>query len=279
MAVELRVSRTRDVPRLRELWRLAFGDGQEYTNHFFDCYYTPERMLVLEGDGAVQAMMAWFDMPLVCADGTTIPAAYLYAVATHPDMRGRGYAGQLLSFAARWLGQRGFACLTTVPARPDLHVFFGRNGFEENFAHARQGLIPGGGDARLERVDGEQYGRLRERFLAGCAHVAYRPEALAYQEGVCRLCGGGFYCVEGEGCACVERGEDGLVVVKELLVASDRYGRAADALAKAHPAIRYEVRAPWPGEGERVPFGMIRWLSPAPAGWDSRVAYMGLAFD
>ena len=277
--VHTRASRPQDVPRLKELWRLAFGDGQEYTDHFFDRYYTPERMLVLEADGAVQAMTAWFDMPLVCADGTALPAAYLYAVATHPDVRGRGYAGRLLAYADGWLGRRGFACLTTVPARPDLHVFFAANGFEENFVHARQSVTTAEGEVGTQRVDAEEYGILREQFLAGQPHVAYSPEALAYQQGVCRLSGGGLYRLGDNGCACVEHGEGGLGVVKELLVSPEQRQGALAALVRENPAVRYEVRRPWAGEGERVPFGMVKWLGPVPAGWDSQNAYLGLAFD
>ena len=279
MSLELRCSRVQDLPRLRELWQLAFGDSQEYMDHFFTGYYTPQRVLVLEQDGVVQAMTAWFDMPLMGAEGTQWPAAYLYAVATHPEARGRGYAGRLLAFAGEWLKERGFACLTTVPARPDLHVFFGANGFEENFVLARQDVEAGEGRAELKPVDGTEYGRVRERFLSGGAHVAYSGDALTYQEGVCRLSGGGLYAVEGGGCACVERGEDGLVVIKELLCEPVQRHSALAALTAAHPGERYEVRSPWPGEGERVAFGMIRWLDGVPEGWDGQNAYLGMAFD
>ena len=46
----LRCSTTQDIPRLRELWYLAFGDDGAYVDNFFDTYYKPERMLVLEED-------------------------------------------------------------------------------------------------------------------------------------------------------------------------------------------------------------------------------------
>ena len=65
----LRVSVQADVPALKQLWKLAFGDEDGYIEHFFTAYYTPERMLVLEEEGVVCAMTAWFDMPLVSGDG------------------------------------------------------------------------------------------------------------------------------------------------------------------------------------------------------------------
>ena len=277
--IVLRTARVADEPRLRALWKLAFGDEDAYIDHFFTRYYAPKRMLVLERAGVVLAMTAWFDMPLVRADGASLPAAYLYAVATHPDCRGQGLAGKLLDFAGQWLAERGFLYLTTVPARPDLHVFFGKNGFSEGFAlSGRVYHQPPENTAAISLVpvDGEEYGRLREAQLAGRAHVSCSTAALDYQQGVCALSGGGLYRVGETGCACVEvSGQD--VFVKELLV-SDVPG-GVQALAARHPADCYHVRMPWDGEGERWDFAMLRPLVPLSEWGESVPAYFGLAFD
>ena len=45
----VRFSRPEDIPVLRELWELAFGDSGAYMDNFFHTYYRPGRMLVLEG--------------------------------------------------------------------------------------------------------------------------------------------------------------------------------------------------------------------------------------
>lgn len=278
--IELRVSQEQDIPRLKELWKLAFGDEDAYIDHFFARYYTPERMLVLEEDGAVQAMTAWFDMPLVFSDGTKVSSAYLYAVATHPDCRGRGLAGQLLAFADRWLAQQGFACVSTVPARADLHRFFGQNGFEECFALTQWEYAPqpGADTVPLKQVDAQEYGQLRERLLTGTDHVACALPALEYQHGVCALSAGGLYRVGETGCACVELAGDG-VFVKELLCPPREWQGVLEAIAKAHPARRYWVRAPYDGQGEAWEFAMLKWLRPAPE-WHKKTApYLGLAFD
>ena len=54
--VKLRTSEERDIPVLKELWKLAFGDEDAYIDHFFSRYYAPERMLVLEENGEVLAV-------------------------------------------------------------------------------------------------------------------------------------------------------------------------------------------------------------------------------
>lgn len=278
--VKLRPSEQRDVPTLKKLWKQAFGDEDSYIDHFFDRYYTPERMLVLEQDGVVQAMTAWFDMPLLSAKGEEYPAAYLYAVATDPARQGRGLAGKLLCFADHWLKDRGFVCVTTVPARADLHVFFGKNGFEECFVLEQREYRPqvDAEPACIQPVSSPEYGQLRERALAGTDHVAYAPAALEYQAGVCALSGGGLYRLGEEGCACVEVA-GGEVFVKELLVKEQERESALAAIAKAHPGDCRWVRTPWTGTGEPWQFAMVKWLIPRPAGWTGETAYLGLAFD
>ena len=113
----LRCSTTQDIPRLRELWYLAFGDDGAYVDNFFETYYKPERMLVLEENGVVQSMTAWFDTTFVVPGEGSFRAAYLYAVATHPDCRGKGMSGFAMGalrvhgfFAARAHRERGRVC-------------------------------------------------------------------------------------------------------------------------------------------------------------------------
>ena len=278
MAV-LRTSEWTDAPQLKALWKLAFGDEDGYIDNFFRTAYAPERVLVLEEEGAVRAMTAWFDMPVVCADGTEWSWAYLYAVATHPDFRGRGLAGQLLAFAARWLKEQGFVCLTTVPARPDLHVFFGQNGFEECFVlgHWEYKAQPDTAALPLEPVGAQEYGRLRQQALTGTDHVRCGPVALDYQAGICAMTGG-LYRIQPDGCVCVETaGQE--VFVKELLADPAQWDGILNAVAERHPARRYWVRSPYTGQEEPVEFGMIRWLGPTPE-WHKKTApYLGLAFD
>lgn len=279
MSVILRPAAMEDRPRLRELWQIAFGDSEEYINCFFAACPEPDRMLVLEENGAVQAMTAWFDMPLVSVEGGQWPGAYLYAVATHPDCRGKGHAGKLLAWAGEWLRGRGFDVLTTVPAGESLHRFFAANGFEERFAHAERETVP---DltivpAPIVEVDWQEYGRLREELLSGMAHVACGTEGLAYQQAVCRLSGGDLFRAGG-GCACVELAGD-TAVVKELLAPAEEHPAILSALVKAIPAKRWLVRTPCPkGQGGK-PFAMIRWLVEKPGRWSGETAYFGLAFD
>ena len=278
------------LPRERELWQLAFGDDGAYVDNFYQTYYKPERMLLLEEDGVVQSMTAWFDTQLVLPGEGRFRAAYLYAVATDPAARGRGLAGRLLAGADEYFRGLAIPAVTTVPAEPSLHNFFGANGFRECFTLFQEALDPGelpapAWDNPLRPVSPAEYGAVREKILADCPHIAYPEEALAYQAGCCALSGGGLFAGETEDgpvCACAEGDGAGLVVYKELL--GTKLRTVLPHLPRMVPGERFLVRGPLaqrPAASGGWQFGMLKWLSPdREEAWDwSRTAYLGLAFD
>ena len=289
----LRLSRPEDVPALRELWYLAFGDGRAYVDNFFDTYYRPERMLVLEAEGAVRAMTAWFDTRFAVPGRGEFRAAYLYAVATHPDWRSRGLSGRLLAWADDRFRALGIPAVTTVPAQPSLHKFFASNGFGECFRHVEGALIPGelppSGAPVLRPAGPAEYGGVREKLLADLPHIAYPEDALRYQAGCCALGTGGLFVGDtaaGTVCLCAEEAGEGLVVLKEYLGSPAARRLALSDLGRAVPAQRWLVREPRPENEGAVgrglgQFGMLKWLDPElDRSWDwSSSAYLGLAFD
>lgn len=288
----VRPSVPEDVPAQRELWKLAFGDSDAYIDNFYDAYYRPGRVVVLEEDGVLRSMTAWFDTTLVIPGRGEYRAAYLYAVATHPNCRGRGLAARLLAGADDYFRSLGIPAVTTVPAEPSLHNFFGSNGFRECFqilsGTLRREELPSPPPGVLRPALPEEYGQVRERLLADIPHIAYPPDALAYQAGCCELGDGGLFVGEVSGeplCLCAERGD--LVVVKELL-GSDRARRLAVLdLPRVAPAQRWEVRGPCLRDerpdprSEAVRFAMLKWLDPElERAWDwNTTGYLGLAFD
>lgn len=290
--IHMRPSVPGDVPRQRELWALAFGDSGDYVDNFYNNYYRPERVLVLEEEGVIQAMTAWFDTTLAMPDGNRWKAGYLYAVATHPEARGRGLAGALLKYADFYLKEEQHCqAVTTVPAEPSLHNFFAANGFRECFVLNQGTLEPGDtnqpiGDNPLRPATPEEYGAVREGLLAGIPHIAYPQDALTYQAGCCALSGGGLYVGQtelGPVCLCAEGDGSGLMVFKELLGGGARR-LVLPHLTRMFPARRWMVRSPMPDDPQVSggwQFGMLKWLYPGLEGrWDwSSTAYMGLGFD
>ena len=211
----VRPSVPEDIPAQRELWKLAFGDSDQYIDNFYNTYYRPDRVVVLEEDGVVQSMTAWFDTAFVLPGQGEYRAAYLYAVATHPDCRGRGLAGKLLSGADEYFRSLAIPAVTTVPAEPSLHNFFGANGFRECFRILGGSLwqeeIPLPPPNLLRPASTEEYGQVRETLLRDIPHIAYPEDALTYQAGCCALGDGGLFVGDtpaGPVCLCTERADD-----------------------------------------------------------------------
>lgn len=278
----IRCSTCEDIPALRELWTLAFGDGGDYLDNFFAVAYSPEQMLVLEEAGVIRAMTYWFDTPLVRPDGGRDRCAYLYAVATHPDCRSRGLAGRLLAWADRHLEGLGIGLVSTVPATPSLHRFFAANGFSEAFSYSTC-PIPARGEEpgfALSPLTGEAYGALREELLEGETHVSYDRSGLDYQAGCCRISGGGLYAARtpaGRGAICAEGMEDGSLLIKELLGSPEAVRVLLAALPVLLPGARGSCRIP----GDEVPFGMLKKIKSSDGFLEEfpKNGYLGLAFD
>lgn len=292
--MKLRLSTPADVPALRALWALAFGDSGPYLDNFFDNYYRPHRMIVLEREGEVLSMTAWFDTDFVVPGRGTYRAAYLYAVATHPACRGEGLSGAVLAWADHYFRALGIPVVTTVPAEPSLHRFFGANGFGECFVTAEREVevasLPAAGEPLLRPVGTEEYGRLREELLSDIPHIAYPADTLTYQAGCCAISGGGLFAADtpaGPVLLCAEGAGDGLVFLKELLGCATAERLILPDLPRLVPARKYCLRTPLTGGEHTDPakeFGMIKWLAEPPKTLRAGVffpssPYLGLAFD
>jgi GNAT superfamily N-acetyltransferase len=257
--IELSSPKEGDLERQKELWRLAFGDGDGYIEAYYASRYRPEETLVLKEGGVVMSMLAGLPMALCSADGGSFPGAYVYALATHPDGRGQGYGEFLLKYADFRFQEEKKACALVVPAEPSLHGYFARAGFREAFAHWEweeaytEGETPTG---RIRAAEPAAYNEVRNRLLRGRCHVACDEEAIRLQKVFSRLSGGDIYLLdlpEGQGCAAAERTGTGGVIVKELLVPDGARSSAAALLKKQLPAPGYRFRVPAGQTPSRAP--------------------------
>ena len=275
--LELHQAHLEELIPAEALWSQVFGDDAAFQRDFY-ALTDLSGPLVLTEDGQVQAMLALPEVTLTFPDGWSVKGGYVYALATRPEGRGRGYAGLLLRYACEILRKRQADCILTVPAPSSLFAFFAKNGFAPAFYQRRVEArsVP----APASPLSGEEYNALRETLLAGATHISQGPGQMEFQRILCPAPGSGLYRLElahGPGCAAVERWP-GRPVVKELLChpLDEAQGAAAAAALCAAPA---QVRLP--GGPEDTPFRAIRWLYAAPPSrWQrSPQGYLGLAFD
>jgi GNAT superfamily N-acetyltransferase len=148
---------------------------EAFADWFLKNAYAPENALVWVEDGRVSAMLHL--IPMRCRmPGREIRAAYVYAVATLPENRGKGVAAALLKEAEALESSRGTDMLMLVPQSETLFEYCRRQGFHEALFRGR-GLIAGAGEIPRGIVldDAPKPVELNACFetaLSGRSHVA-----------------------------------------------------------------------------------------------------------
>lgn len=140
--IEIRPARPEELPAQKALWKTAFGDEDRYIDWFYDCCGWEHMLLLLE-DGRLASMLALLPHGLTLPGGGEARGYYVYALATDPAARSRGYGRQLLRAADEHAARLGGDCVTVVPAEASLFKFFGTVGFAPAFTHREVELLRG----------------------------------------------------------------------------------------------------------------------------------------
>lgn len=248
----IRVTDRRALPALTALWCACFGDAPAEVEAFWAKLFDDIRVYAEFSGKTAVSMVCALPTELVGEDGEAAPCAYLYALCTAPEQRGKGLAHRLLDFARRDLTQAGFAFAALVPAGAELFDFYAKHGFSTAF-FCREYTVPAQ-DAPLKITSAtpEAYRALREMQLYG-SFISY-PAALLALEGA-RL--RRVETADGIFCADVQPEGDTLRI-RELLPDAPE---VAAALAARFGCKRAAVRA----AGGETPVGMLCALGGATA--------------
>ena len=133
-----------DYARVLRIWQACFGDEESYVRFFWENCFPQCRGLIYEAGG--QAVSMLFLLPGTLAyKKTSLPAEYVYAVATMPEYRGRGYATELTKQAAGIAQSEGKSALCLRPGEESLYGYYAKLGFVKAFARheraARRGCF------------------------------------------------------------------------------------------------------------------------------------------
>ena len=259
----LRPWQPEDKPRLKALWALAFGDSDAYIDAFFRALLKKDGCIVAECDGQVVSAM------YILGGNTVYPyrknllsAGYTYALATHPDYRGRGIGRAVYAAATAQALERHDMALV-LPAEERLYPFYAEASGARVMSIMREAVIPAGAlasvaPARAARIPAFQYFGLRESLLAGLPHVSFSEDMMSFLEEYFETAGD-FFVTE-SGIAAAETA-NGKCRITELLCPD---GDDMAILAGIHAYIRageYTVRSPFffdgPGDKKPVMLGVM----------------------
>ena len=239
--------------QLKDLWHLAFGDGEEFIDLFFKTAYDPEKCLYLVENGQVTAALYWLD-----CEYREQKQAYVYAVATHPDHRGKGLCRALMDKAQERLRQQGYHAALLRPADEGLRRMYRKMGYR-TATLVSEFEAAAGRPVAIRKIDAREYETLRRRFLPE-EGVVQEGASVDYLAAYAEFYAGDGFLLAG-GCY------DGSFVGMELL--GDR--EKAPGILGALGYERGHFRCP----GTDIPFGMF-----LPLAEDAREpGYLGLVFD
>ncbi len=248
------------IPALTELWLEAFGDDRAYVDFYFENRFHEKNMLLYLVDKEPVAMISMLPA-ILHQGGKRQEVRYIYAVATSPAYRRRGYARKLIE-AGRQLLQVPFIL---EPATKPLAAYYEGMGFTEGFQVTENELILpsmqaaayGGQRYWLLTVTPSEYKQIRDGKLAGEGYVEWDVDAISYALQENDFCGGYAYKVfhdNIEDIMLYRLEEDCLNIIETTLSDADIQG-VIEKLRIAPAKI--QVRRPAGAAGMGKSFGMV----------------------
>lgn len=242
-----------EVP-LRQLWKEAFGDSDAFLDSFFGAAFSPERSRCAEEDGKLLGALYWFDVQV-----RQQKYAYLYAIATAKDSRGKGVCRALMAATHSELKAQGYSGCILVPQSQTLFRFYGAMGYqqcagvEEIVCTAAAEAVP------LKEITAAEYAALRRKLLPP-GGVVQEQENLEFLQTQCKL-------YAGEKCLLAATQKDGLLTAMEYLGETALCGGILRTLNCARGTFRMP--------GAQMPFAMYLPFFES----SIKPEYFGLAFD
>ena len=173
-----------DIPALRQLWKQAFGDTDSFLDGFFETGFSPERCRCITVRGQLAAALYWFDCQW---QGKKI--AYLYAVATDENFRGKGLCRALMEDNHRHLKALGYAGAALVPGNKGLFALYEKLGYTPFCPMQTVTAVAESTPANIQPVNADVYQKLRKNYLP-IESVIQGNEALVFAATFCDLFAG-----------------------------------------------------------------------------------------
>lgn len=205
-----------DQPQLHALWEHVFGDDTETILTFFD-RFPPEVAAWVARDGE-RIVSAAHLLPgsWLLSEDCMQAVGYVYAVATLPEERGKGYAGKLMQTIRDFADQRSLL-LYTRPAEDGLFPWYAEHMEADQIGYAQEIEYTAVEAAALEvkPIEALEYQALRESIFGSAPHLLLSEALLRVQKQFFETAGGGLLRI-GDGCGGCEL-RDGKLYVHELI--------------------------------------------------------------
>lgn len=280
---------------LAKIWEVCFEEPVRPAKYFLNNYFRPENCLIYQMNEKVAAVV--YLLPAHIATETNpAQAHYIYAAATLPQYRGRGYMAALMAAAALVGANRGDQYSVVLPANPGLYELYGKSDYTTFFQLKTQSVtldqmctLSESGLVNKTLLTYSQLNELRRSKL-GIGSVLWSDEAFCFADGIGKIYGDKLICSRTgnkPAYAICRRVDEDNCSVLELMADSDTIGDLAANIICTVPAQNYSIRLPadstlFGQEGEKSDFGMIKPIGGTVLNQliqASHTPYLGLSLD
>lgn len=126
--MKIRFAKDTDISELKLIWKVCFGDSDEYINFFFDNMFKPENAVVADIDGRASGVVHLLD-----AKFYDTPFKYGYAIGVLPEFRGNSLCKKMHDFIRDYCEKNSFM-YGLHPANDKLAEFYKSIGLNDMFS-------------------------------------------------------------------------------------------------------------------------------------------------
>lgn len=230
--MNIRFSDKTDVPQLKHIWKVCFGDSDDYINMFFQHLYTPGQTVVAcSGETAIGVVY------LLKASLLHRDFLYGYAIGVLPEFRGNSVCQKMLEFIREEAKQKNIL-FGLHPANDKLFSFYKRIGLEEMYCLKTIDASHFNGCAsfNMSDISAHDYFHLREQAFAPL--VSWDEKMLAYMITEARSTGGFAkkILIDGRERILLGRVYDKTVLVKETTMSDEEIKTGSQFLKQYYHA-------------------------------------------
>jgi predicted acetyltransferase len=241
-----------DNDEIIRLWKICFGDSNEYISCFLNKRMNTENCLVHRENSNILSMLFLLEGKLKISS-ELYNSFYIYAACTDPEYRGRGLMAGLIGRTAEIAVENDKDYICLVPANSGLFEYYARFGFETVFKkkvisfNRRQLYMLSAESAEIYNPDIKEITDLRNMVFSSGDCYLWDEKAVAYSIFENESIGGKMICVRNEGKLAgyaLFFETDERVIVKELCVTNRSFGSLIKLLVSSSKSEYFTLNLP-----------------------------------
>lgn len=180
----IRFANKTDIPQLESIWKVCFGDSDEYIDFFFDNMFKPENAVVADIYGKTAGVVHLLD-----AKFFKTPFKYGYAIGVLPEFRGNSLCKKMHDFIKDYCEKNNFM-YGLHPANDKLACFYKSIGLDDmyslKFAEVKD--FDNDEDFCISDITPDEYFDIRENHFSPL--VSWDKETILYMMNEAKHFGG-----------------------------------------------------------------------------------------